>query len=211
MMISFLITIAVLVQYADGNQKIVYVSKLTNGEGDSTCCMYGNCSCSSLDHALVNLTSNVLINITTDVTLSSLILVSNIENASIVGHNNPTIHCKRTGGMHFTCCHNCIIQGITWDGCGTEYTEPGLKLSNSSNISIKNCSFQYSTGQAVVLAETSGDVNISYCNFIHNNHYRGHGAAIHYSSSNIISCHHLSLSYCNFINNQNAQSLASVY
>ena len=104
----------------------------TSGEDDNclTCCVYGNCSCSSLDHALANLTSNVLINITTDVTLSSLVTVSDLENVSIIGHNNPTVNCISAGGIHFTCCNNCIIQGITWDGCGTENisndTEPGL-------------------------------------------------------------------------------------
>ena len=82
-----------LISYVDGNQRIVCVSKLTNGEGNGTCCVYGKCSCGSLDHALANLTSNVLINITTDVTLSSLVTVSDLENVSIIGHNNPTVNC----------------------------------------------------------------------------------------------------------------------
>ena len=77
------ILVAVLVQYVSCNQRIVHVSQLisddenfiTSGEYDNShiCCVYENCSCSSLDQALTNLTSNVLINITTDVTLSSLV------------------------------------------------------------------------------------------------------------------------------------------
>ena len=82
--------------------------------------VYGNCTCNSLDHALANLTSNVLINITTDVTLSSLIKRSDLDNISIFGHNNPTVIFRNGGGIHFTFCHNCVIQGITWDGCGTD-------------------------------------------------------------------------------------------
>ena len=85
-----------LISYVDGNQlkqRIIHVSKLTNGECNGTCCVYGKCSCSSLDHALANLTSNVLINITTDVTLPSLVTVSNFENMSIIGHNNPIVNC----------------------------------------------------------------------------------------------------------------------
>ena len=80
------------------------------------CCVHGNCSCNSLGHALANLTNtnNVLINITTDVILSSLINTSNLENVSIIGHNNPTVNCKNAGGLHFNFCHNCIIQDITW-------------------------------------------------------------------------------------------------
>ena len=181
--------LGVIVQYVDGNQRIVHVSKLFSDNEDDrslTCCVYGNCSCSTLDHALDNLTSNVLINITTDVTLSSLVRASDLENISIIGHNNPTVNCRNVNGMEFTSCHHLIIEDITWIGCGTDnvnHTKPGLSLSYSSNVTIQNCTFQQSVGQAVVLSEMSGDVNINNCKFVNNSHYRGHGAAIHYSSS----------------------------
>ena len=207
--------LAVVVQYVDGNQRIVRVSELISDDEDSAeddnshiCCVYGNCSCNSLDHALTNLTSDVLINITSDVTLSSLVKVSDIENASIIGHNNPTVNCKSVGGVHFTFCHNCIIQGITWDGCGTKntdnYTKPGLELSCSSNVTIQNCSFQHSVGQAVVLSEVLGDVNINNCKFMNNSHYRGHGAAIHYSSNDTRNSSQLvfTINNCNFSDNK---------
>ena len=165
---------------------------------------------SSLDHALANLTSNVLINITTDVTLSSLVRVSGIENVTIIGYNSPTVNCKdHSGGIHLNLCCNCIFQGIAWDGCGSKsidyHTEPVLKLNNSSNITIKNCIFQHLNGPAVLLSEASGDVNINHCNFVYNNHYRGHGAAIHYSSSNGASSHNklsvFTINGCNFAYN----------
>ena len=219
--IPLVILVAVLVQYASGNQRIVYVSELINdasGEDDNShiCCVYGNCSCSSVDHALTNLTSNILINITTDVTLSSLVKVSDIENVTIIGHNNPTVNCKDFGRIHLNLCNNCIIQGITWDGCGSvdidDHTEPVLKLSNSSNITIDNCSFQYSKGQAVLLSEVSGDVNIDHCNFVHNKYYRDHGATIHYSSGNGTNRHQLAVFTifgCNFAYNY-AKSLVYI-
>ena len=163
--------------------------------------MYGNCSCSSLDHALANLTSNVLINITTDVTLSSLVTASDLKNVSIIGQNNPTVNCKSVGGsIHLNFCLNCIVQGITWDGCGTVHVA-GLMLTNSSNITINNCSFQHSKGRAVSLSGISGDVNISHCNFAHNNHYRGHGAAINYSSSHYRNLSVFTIGDCNFTYN----------
>ena len=200
------ITLAILVNYVDGNQlkqRIIHVSKLTSGDGNGTCCVYGNCSCISLDHALANLTSNVLINITTDMTLSSLVRVSDIENVSIIGHNNPTVNCTVFGGIHLSFCYNCIFQGIAWDGCGNkriDYHTAGVKLNNSSYITISNCSFQRSKGQAVLLSEVSGDVNINHCNFLYNNHYGGHGAAIHYSSSNT-ELPVFTISDCNFAYN----------
>ena len=100
-----------------------------DSEDDSTsvtCCMHGYCPCHSLDHALGNLTSNVLLNITTGVTLTSLIHARNLINVTIIGHNNPTVNCRGVGGIHFTSCQNCIIQGITWDGCGTGNNKPVL-------------------------------------------------------------------------------------
>ena len=196
--------LAILVQYVVGNQRIVHVNgNYTTGEDDDSlkCYAHGNCFCNSLDHVLANLTSDVLINITTDVTLSSIINVSDIENVTIIGHNNPTVNYCTNASIQLTSCHNCIIQGITWDGCGTDesinYTEPALmsnssteiisepalNLSYSSNVTIQNCSFQHSVGQAIVLSEVS-DVKISNCKFINNSYYRGHGAAIHYSSNN---------------------------
>ena len=216
-----IILVSLVVQLIDGNQRIVYVSEsisdnedfFTSGDGDGNLmyCVYGNCSCNSLDDALACLTSNVLINITTDMTLSSLINTSNLVNVSIIGYNNPTVNCKRAGGIHFNFCHNCIIQDITWDGCGTE-TEAGIKLSDSSNIIIENSSFQYSKGPNIVLSGVSGHVNISHCNFVHNNHYGGHGAAIYYSSSNVTTDLQLlfAISNCNFSYNHNALSLVYI-
>ena len=189
-----------------------------SGDGSSgdfsglLCCVYGNCSCHSFDDALGSLTSNVLLNITTDVMLSSLINASNLENVSIIGHNNPTVNCNGVGGIHFTFCNNCNVQGITWDGCGTESSAnaaPGLKLSYSSNITIQNCLFQHSIRQAVVLSDISGDVNINHCKFVNNSHYKGHGASISYSSNNVMNYPPLlfTIGNCNFTDNEGAKSL----
>ena len=215
--------LGVVFQYVDGNQRIVHVSNhedfasgddedpivpIASGEDDNSliCCVYGNCSCSSLDHALANLTSNVLINITTDVTFSSLVTVSDLENVSIIGHNNPTVNCRNVSEMQFTFSHHLIIQGITWIGCGTKHTTPGLLLGQSSNVTIQNCTFQQSVGQAIVLSEMSGDVNINNCKFVNNSHYRGHGAAIHYSSSTNNTINYsqfvLTIKNCNFSYNR---------
>ena len=223
-----LVTLAVVLAsqlVVDGNQRIVYVSQsisdneefFTSGDNDRDvdsnlmCCVYGNCSCNSLDHALVNLTSNVLINITTNVMLSLHINASNLENVSVIGHNNPTVNCTNAGRIDFNFCYNCIIQDITWDGCGRE-TEAGIKVGDSSNIVIENCSFQNSKGPAIVLSGVSGHVNISHSNFVHNNHYGGHGAAIHYSTSNVTNDLQLflTISNCNFTNNKNAKSLVYI-
>ena len=95
--LHIILTVLQLVQCSDGNQRIIYVSELISDDEDffasgedgnsQICCVYGNCSCSSLNQALANLTSNVLINITTDVTLSSLVTVLDIVNVTVIGHS----------------------------------------------------------------------------------------------------------------------------
>ena len=160
-----ILLLAVVLQNVNGNQRIIHVNQLisndedliTNGEDNNghICCVYGNFTCNSLYHALANVTSNVLFNITTDVMLSSHIEVSDLQNISIIAHNAATVNCKHVGGIHFSFCHNCIIQGITWDGCGTEisdnHTEPVVKWNYSFNVTVQNCCFQHSIGQALVL------------------------------------------------------------
>ena len=203
--IAVTMLLSLFIQHIEGLQRVIVISELQDGDvGDTRavsesnrsdifsnlCCVYGNCSCMSLYTALVNLTSNVLINITTDVKLfGSIISLDGLDNISIVGHNNPTVHCNNYRGIHFTSCHNCIIEGITWERCGAitdnKNDYPVLQFYNSSSVNIKKCSFQNSTGQALVLSALSGDVHINYCNFLYNIQYRGHGAAIYYSPNNL--------------------------
>ena len=87
-----------------------------------------------------------------------------------------------------------MIQGIIWNGCGTQYStsykdpetliNPGICFQYSSNITVKNCFFKYSKGQALALLNVSGDVNICQCKFVGCSNEGDHGAALYYSSSN---------------------------
>ena len=229
------ILLGLIIQHIDGFDRVIVVSEsdvhvisydetsaIGNGSGlyvfDNSCCIYGNCSCPSLYNALTNLTSNVLINITTDVVLSSIIPLVSFANITITGHghNNPTVNCNNSGGLNFISCCNCTIEGITWNGCGAgnisnnENVYPVLQLFNSSNITITSCSFRHSIGQAVVLSEMIGDVNIDHCSFSSNKQYEGHGTAIHYSSNNMPtgSAVEFMITDCKFLHNENAKSVA---
>ena len=227
------ILLGLIIQHIDGFDRVIVVSEsdvhvisynetsaIGSGSGsyvfDNLCCIYGNCSCPSLYNALANLTSDALINITTDVVLSSIIPLVDLANIAITGHNNPTVNCNNSGGLNFISCCNCTIEGITWNGCGArnisnnENVYPVLQLFNSSNITIRSCLFQHSIGQAVVLAEMIGDVNIDHCSFSSNKQYEGHGTAIHYSSNNMStgSPVEFMITDCNFLQNENAKSVA---
>ena len=240
--IKVVISLALLSHYIEGFERVIVVTEsfattddsLSNDDKDNIststirsgssyrdlCCVYGNCSCSSLFTILNNLTSNVLINITTDVQLHSTIRMIDLTNIAITGHNNPTINCNNSGGLIFISCYNCRIEGIIWKNCGATNTSavdhnvyPVLQLANSSNITIQNCSFKQSIGQAIVLSGMSGDVNINYCSFLYNKQCEDHGTAIHYSSNSILrkSPFKFMINSCNFFHNGILKNQSIVY
>ena len=107
-----------------------------------------------------------------------------------------------------------------WIGCGdysNKDTNPivdnssAIILRFSLNITIQNCHFWYSKGPAIVLSEVSGEVNIRWCDFL-NTHYRGHGAVIHYTSSNTTQSSRclFTIKDCNFAYNKFVRSLVYI-
>jgi len=132
------------------------------------------------------------------------------ENISIIGYGNPTVSCDNIG-LQFSSCHNCTIEGITWNGCSVQnvdkHTKPAILFHNSSSITIQNYSFQNSAGQIIVLSEASGDVNINSCKFENNSNYAD-GAAIHYLSNSITQFQLVfKVSNCNFTRNAGFKSV----
>ena len=214
--------------YVEGFERVIVVNEsVVYGDDQvishdqvvlAACCIYGNCSCPSLYTALANLISNVLINVTTDVILSSVIPLADLANITIIGHNNPTVSCNSSGGLHFVSCHNCIIEGISWKECGTKdfsdgNVDPVIQLYSSSNIIIRNCSFKDSAGQVVVLSAMVGSVRIDTCNFLSNKQYNGHGTAIFYTSEslNISSNSQLNFTITNCVFSYNEGDNSIVY
>ena len=126
----------------------------------------------------------------------------------MIGGGN-SVHCINNGGLHFISCEGCTFVGIEWNGCGfIGNNTAGLKLENSSNITIQDCSFQHSVGQAIVLSNISGTVNINDCKFVNNTNNNGHGATIHYSSGHLLSM--FILSKCTFIKNRSTTSIVYI-
>ena len=171
--------------------------------------------CDSLfHHVLANATSNGLINVMTNVMLLSVISLVDLENITIMGHDNPTVNCNNTGGIHFDHCHNCTITGITWEKCGiANGSKPAMELYNCTNVVIENCFFLYSVTQSITLSEMSGNVTINHCMFAFNNHFKWHGVAIHYlSKRNHRSKFQFKITQCNFTHNgvTNNQSIVCI-
>ena len=154
-----------------------------NGSGSEIpCCNSGNYTFHSFFDALNNITSNTIIKISTDVVLSSNVIIEDLNNITITGQGNPTVNCNGIGSVKCVSCNNVTIEGVNWEKCGSN-NKPGIELYKSFSIVLDNTFFHHSIGPAFVLSKVSGNVCINNCQFTHNKYHKGHGAAIYYTSS----------------------------
>ena len=187
-------------------------------------CESKECDCDKLEDLL---NGNTLVNITNTVTLSSVITLRN-RYISIIGYNNITVNCVNGGGLKLELVYasNVLIEGITWIGCGNYNNTndvPVIHLINCyfnlyTTVRIQKCTFQYSLGKAIshtIRVQTIYWLHLCYdyfedsyviinnCNFMNNNHWRSHGAAIFFNSieSNV------NISNCIFHYNGEAESI----
>ena len=179
-------------------------------------CVSKECDCDKLEDLLDGLENNTLVNITNTVTLSSVIVLGDLNNISIIGYNNITVNCVDGGGLKLRFCSDIIIEGISWIRCGNYNNTNDVPvihlIINHSNTTIQKCTFQYSLGKAISLDQEliivdhvlSNTLNIDNCNFMNNNRYRGHGATIFISINNEIN---VNVSHCTFHYNGEAESI----
>ena len=153
------------------NSKVIKINT-AGGSDNTTCCVDGECVCTSLSTALLYMANNTIINITSQsVTLEGNIKMGSgdLNNITITG-NGATISCNNSGGVYCESCDHVIIEGITWDKCGdlNGTNTAGLTFNIIGNISLLNCTFQYSQVWAVSLLETSGEIVIQRSSFLYN-------------------------------------------
>ncbi|XP_065895376.1 outer membrane protein A-like isoform X2 [Dysidea avara] len=190
------------------------VSGLSSDKDEIPCCNIGNYTSYSIVDVLNNVTtSNTIINISTDVVLSSIVTLEGLKNITIIGQGNPTVNCNDIGSVKFVSCNNITIQGVNWERCGSIKLPayPGVKFCKSSNIFIKDSSFHHSRQHAVVLSNMLGNVYINNCQFTHNKYHKGHGTAIYYTTSSEQHTQvQLVINNCNFTFNGPAESVVYI-
>ena len=151
-----------------------YIEVNSEGNNSTDCCINGTCPCGSLYEALYYVENNTIINITSSVvTLHNVTTMVNLDNIKIIG-NKVTIACNNSGSLECSSCSDIEIKGITWDQCGN----PNLSLTSlrslrfeyASNISIMECTFQYSKVCTVVEVDgfASGFVQVYESKFLFN-------------------------------------------
>ena len=129
-----------------------------------------------LSTALLNITSNTVINVTSDI----VVLQTSIQmglgqehlKAITITSNGATILCNNSGSISCRSYVDVIIEGITLDQCGSSFSstesKPGLAFNTAANISILNCTFQQSSTVAVSLFNVYDNVIVYKCNFLSN-------------------------------------------
>ena len=150
------------------HSKVIIVNS-NNGNDNTECCVNGECTCSSISTALLNIDNNTIINITSEsVALNNTTTMGSgkLTNITITG-SNVTIMCNNSGSVYCESCDDVMIEGITWDRCGDPNGTniAGVTFNGTSNISLVNCTFQHSQLSAVSLLEVSYNVLIQYCMF----------------------------------------------
>ena len=171
-----MITVGVLIYLITLTSQLVHSKvitiDITSGNSSQECCTKEGYMCASLSIALQYIDSNTTINITS----SSVILEEcvklgsgNLTNITITG-SNVIIMCNNSGSVYCESCDNVMIEGITWDRCGDPNgtDNAGVTFNGTSNISLVNCTFQYSQISAVTLLDVSENVSVHHCNFLSN-------------------------------------------
>lgn len=183
------------------HSKVITVNP--NGGNDSEeCCLKGECPCSLLATALQRMTSNTVVNITSQsVALNSTVTMGlgHLTNITISG-NGAIIMCNDSGSVCCDWCNNMIIDGVVWDRCGYGNDNDlvaGVSFNNTSaNITIVNCSFQNSEAIAINLSGVYENVLVKNCNF-------DNSSDALYIAGNLNFNHsvNLSIQHCNFYKN----------
>ena len=172
MVSSFLALLNLLQVNITGCMRVTTVN--TNGN-DTQDCLEGDYPCSSLGYVLNHLQSNDCVNITSNsVPLTTIVELHNLNAITIRGQGNTIVMCNNTGGVSCNNCSNVVIEGITWDGCGDPNGRKligGVNFSILSNLSLKNCTFQFSKVYALSLRMISSLVEIVNTKFLNNANY----------------------------------------
>ena len=151
----------------------VIIIDITNGSNSSECCVEGNCTCTSLSIALLNMSSDTTVNIVSQSIVLEITIkigsdhVSSLNNISIVG-NNTVITCNNYGSLYCELCNKVVIRGITWNECGNlnGTDTAGVIFKYGSDLSLINNTFYYSQLQGVSLLEISGNITVKLCKFL---------------------------------------------
>ena len=143
-------------------------------------CLSDKCNCKNLEDIIraadINASTPLHVNISDEVVLLSSPVPLFNTHISIIGHNSPTVLCVNGGRLevgeiflYYSDQRDIVIKGIAWIGCGRSesyasftllFPSAVLFIYNYTNLTIQNCSFQYSFEQVIYLHAAQAKVMI---------------------------------------------------
>jgi len=131
-----------------------------SGKNTTECCVEARCSCSSLYGALHSITSDTIVNITSESVLleDNVYIGVGLDNVTITG-NGAMVMCNNKGSVSWKLGDNILIEGITLDQCGNPMypNAPAIEFDKVFRISILNCTFQHSKVCKTISISVEGD------------------------------------------------------
>ena len=165
-----MLSLILLVAARDKYKRVITV----NGSVDDTqqCLLNNTLQCFSFHYVLSHLQSGDYINVTSNsVSLVTMVELQNVSAIAIKGQGNTIVMCNNSGGVSCNNCSDVIIEGITWDRCGSPQRKGvygGIKFRIISNLTVQNCTFQHSKVRALSLVMVSGFVYVMSSYFVSN-------------------------------------------
>ena len=146
----------------------------TAAGSDTQSCLEGDYPCSSLEYTLYHIQSYDCVNITSNtLPLTKVVELNDINAIMIRGQGNTSVMCSNNSRMTFRNFSNVAIEGITWDGCGDPkiIVHGGINFEKIANLSIRNCTFQFSKSRALTIWTISGFIEMLDTRVIFNANY----------------------------------------
>jgi len=157
-----------------GNKCATNITINSNGI-DTENCLEGYYPCSSLGYVLNHLQSNDCVNIASNsVPLTAVAELHNLNTIAIKGQGNTIVMCNNTGGVSCNNCSNVVIEGIVWTACGdpkNRLISGGIDFKEIENLSINNCTLQFSKIRALSLHGIAGVIKVTNAHFMFNANY----------------------------------------
>ena len=149
------------------------------------CLHDGGPPCKSLQYVAANLSTTNQSNVTLEIISSYLIIneviiFSDINGLTLIGQgvNNTTITCNKNisdvsngSGLVFSNCINIKLAEFSIEKCGCNFKFlQAILIDKSTDAYITKVYIGHSIGRGLILSETIGTINVSYCNFSFNGH-----------------------------------------
>lgn len=172
-LISFLVIIVItaLQQVVESSDQQEVVAVYNSSDEVNSSCVQGADYKYNINDLPLNLSSNTLVKICSNLTLTKNISLSSLQKVTVVGHSSPVVKCSvgTEVGLVFTNIHNLELTDFTVDGCGVttdldsnpfRNIKASLIIQTSINITLENLNIVNGPGSGLAMFYNNGTVRV---------------------------------------------------